>query len=123
LGACVGTNELSIRDCRSAHGTRNLDALFRPQSIALFGADTVPLSRGSVLAKNLFAAGFHGPILPVHPTLGSIQGVYAFRTLAELPLIPDLAVIANPSDAVPELLAELGARGTRAAIVLGACRT
>lgn len=98
--------------------TRNLDALFRPQSIALFGADTVPLSRGSVLAKNLFAAGFHGPILPVHPTLGSIQGVYAFRTLAELPLIPDLAVIANPSDAVPELLAELGARGTRAAIVL-----
>ena len=43
--------------------TRNFDALFRPATIALVGASNEPNSVGAVLARNLFEAGFHGPIL------------------------------------------------------------
>ena len=42
---------------------RNLDALFKPKAIALIGASNRPRSVGAVLARNLFEAGFRGPIM------------------------------------------------------------
>ena len=40
--------------------------------------------------------------------------------MASLPRIPDLAVIVTPPATVPGLIAELGARGTKAAVVITA---
>jgi acetyltransferase len=40
--------------------------------------------------------------------------------VADLPQVPDLAVIATPAASVPGLVAELGARGCRAAVVISA---
>jgi acetyltransferase len=99
---------------------RNLDAIFAPRSIALIGASTRASSVGAVLARNLLRGGFKGPILPVHPREAAIEGVLAYRDIAGLPLAPDLAVLATPPDTLPGLIAELGSRGTRAAVVLTA---
>lgn len=99
---------------------RNLDYLFNPQSVALIGASTQPGSVGAVLARNLFGAGFSGPVMPVNPKYVAVEGVLAYKDVASLPLAPDLAVIATPPDTVPRLIAELGARGTRAAVVITA---
>jgi acetyltransferase len=46
--------------------------------------------------------------------------VLAYRSVADLPVIPDLAVIASPPEDVPGLIADLGARGNRAVVVLSA---
>ena len=97
---------------------RNLDALFRPSAIALLGADTGAHSVGSVLARNLLEGGFDGPILPVDPARSVIRSVLTYPDVASLPVTPDLAVIATPPDSVPALIAELGQRGCRAAIVV-----
>ncbi|MDD3652511.1 CoA-binding protein, partial [Immundisolibacter sp.] len=99
---------------------RNLDALFKPKSVALIGASTRPRSVGAVLARNLFGAGFSGPVMPVNPKYVAVEGVLAYKDVASLPLAPDLAVIATPPHTVPQLIAELGARGTRAAVVITA---
>ncbi len=99
---------------------RNLDAVFRPQSVALIGASRKAGSVGKLIARNLFHAGFEGPILPVHPRERAIEGVLAYESVADLPFAPDLAVIATPPDMVPNLVAQLGARGTRGAIVVTA---
>jgi acetyltransferase len=99
---------------------RNLDALFQPRAIALIGGSRRDGSLGAVLARNLFKGGFEGPILPVHPRHESLEGVLAYPSVAELPLAPDLAVIATPPATVPGLVAELAARGTRAAVVITA---
>ena len=99
---------------------RNLDFVYKPTSIALIGASREPGSLGSVLANNLLRSGFDGPVLPVHPTNESVQGVLAYPNVDSLPLVPDLAVIATPAQTVPELVAELGERGTRAAVVVSA---
>ncbi|GAB4353568.1 MAG: bifunctional acetate--CoA ligase family protein/GNAT family N-acetyltransferase [Immundisolibacter sp.] len=99
---------------------RNLDYLFNPQSVALIGASTRPGSVGAVLARNLFGAGFNGPVMPVNPKYVAVEGVLAYKNVASLPLAPDLAVIATPPDTVPRLIAELGERGTRAAVVITA---
>jgi acetyltransferase len=100
--------------------TRNFDALFAPRSVALIGASNQPGSLGAVLARNLLGAGFQGPILPVNPHETSIGSALAYRSIAELPISPDLAVIATPAQTVPDLIGQLGARGCRAAVVVSA---
>ncbi len=97
---------------------RNLDALFRPGAVALIGGSPKNGAIGRVVAQNLLQAGFNGPIMPVHPKHKSIAGVLAYPTVEDLPVTPDLGVIAAPPDAVPETIAALGARGARAAVVL-----
>ncbi|MEM9440510.1 MAG: bifunctional acetate--CoA ligase family protein/GNAT family N-acetyltransferase [Pseudomonadota bacterium] len=99
---------------------RNLDKLFKPGSIALVGASKRQASVGAVLAKNLFSGGFDGPVMPVNPKHRSIQGVLTHETIESLPLVPDLAVIATPPATVPEIISELGAKGTKAAVVITA---
>ena len=97
---------------------RNLDALFRPASIALIADGPV----GAVLARNLFAGGFDGPVMPVTQGTRSVGSALAYPSIAALPTAPDLAVIAAPPDALPGLIAELGGRGTRAAAIVGTDR-
>lgn len=99
---------------------RNLDALFAPSTIGLIGASNRPGSVGAVLARNLFESGFQGPILTVNPKERAIRSILNYRTVGELPLTPDLAVISTPPQTVPGLIGELGARGCRAAVVITA---
>ncbi len=100
--------------------TRNLDAFFRPGAIALIGASNEPGSVGERVLGNLLGAGFAGAIMPVNPRRAVVHGIICYPDVAALPVVPDLAVIATPPVTVPAALAELGARGTRAAVVLTA---
>jgi len=99
---------------------RNLDYLLKPVSVALIGASPKPSSVGAVIVRNLFEAGFKGDIFLVNPKYEAIEGLRAYPNVAALPRTPDLAVIATPPDSVPQLVADLGARGTRAAVVITA---
>jgi acetyltransferase len=99
---------------------RNFDRLFHPASVALIGASERPGSVGAVVARNLRRAGFRGELLFVNPHLSSLDGAPVYPSVTGLPHAPDLAVIATPPDTVPGLIAELGASGTRAAVVITA---
>jgi acetyltransferase len=99
---------------------RNLEALLRPRSIGVIGASDRPGSVGTVVLRNLLRGGFAGPVMPVHPEHAALAGVLAYPDVAALPVAPDLAVLCTPAASVPGLVAELGARGTRAAVVVGA---
>ncbi len=99
---------------------RNLEILFQPASIALIGASKTQHSIGAVLAHNLFNAGFDGPIMPVNPHQQAIEGVLTYPSIEALPLTPDLAVLATPPATIPEIVGKLGARGTRAVVVISA---
>ena len=100
--------------------TRNLDALFNPRAIALIGASNEEGSVGQVLARNLLRGGFAGPVLPVNPRERAIRSALAYNSIEALPMAPDLAIIATPPPTLPGLIAQLGARGCRAAIVITA---
>ncbi len=99
---------------------RNLDYLFRPKSVALVGASSRPSSVGSVVAHNLLAGEFDGPVMPVNPRHKSVHGVITYPDVASLPIVPDMAVVCTPADMVPGVIAELGARGTKGAVVISA---
>ncbi len=98
---------------------RNLGFLMQPRSIAVIGASAEAGSVGYWLARNV-AASFKGDLAFVNPRTPVIEGRRAVASVAALAQAPDLAVIATPPQTVPGLLAELGSRGTRAAVVVTA---
>lgn len=99
---------------------RNLDFLFKPRSVALIGASKQEQSVGAVLARNLLEGGLDGPVLPVNPRHQHIHSVTTYPSIDAMPTVPDLAVIATPKETVPEIVAKLGAAGTKAAVVVTA---
>lgn len=99
---------------------RNLEYLLAPNSVALIGASRQPGSVGAQIAANLIAGGFKGSITFVNPKHSAISGVACYPSVAALPVAPQMAIIATPPSTVPKLVAELGARGTRAVTVITA---
>ncbi|MBI3677445.1 MAG: bifunctional acetate--CoA ligase family protein/GNAT family N-acetyltransferase [Proteobacteria bacterium] len=99
---------------------RNLDAIFKARSIALVGAGTREHSVGAVTLKNLLSSGFGGELMLVNTKHDPIAGRPVYPDIKSLPATPDLAVICTPPATVPGLIAELGARGTKGAIVVTA---
>lgn len=99
---------------------RNLAYFTRPSSIALIGASGRPATVGEVLTRNLLNSGFAGRVYLVNPNYTSLADLKCYPDVESLPVGPDLAVIATPRETVPGLIAELGSRGTRAAVVITA---
>lgn len=99
---------------------RNLDRLFRPKSIVVVGASPRPAKIGNIVFKGLRAAGFTGSVHGVNPKGGEIDGCKLETSLKGLPEVPDLAVIVTPPETVAPIIAELGALGCKAGIVLSA---
>jgi acetyltransferase len=100
--------------------TRNLNSLFHPRSVAVIGASNRPHSVGATALNNLRDAGFAGAIWPVNPKHDTLAGYKTYASATDLPQAPDLALICTPPHTIPAIIAQLGARGTRAAIVLTA---
>jgi acetyltransferase len=97
---------------------RNLEKLFDPASIALVADDDTPGTLAGTALRNFQRSGFVGKRMLVSAARGLLAGQPTFPDVASLPAPPDLAVIATPPDTVPGIVAELGARGTRAAVIL-----
>jgi len=93
------------------------DKLFSPASVAVIGASNTPGSWGFNAFKGLLAAGGR-PIYAVNPNAGEVQGVKAFRSVAEIPGPVDLAVIVVAERLVPGVLRECVAKGVTAAIII-----
>lgn len=99
---------------------RNLDALLAPRSVVLVGAGKTPGSVGHTIARNMLRAGFTGETFLVNPKHTEIEGQACHPSIAALPSAPDLAIVATPPATVPGVIAELAAKGTRAAVVITA---
>jgi acetyltransferase len=99
---------------------RNLERLLEPRSVAVVGASDRVGSVGATVWHNLNAGQFTGTIYAVNPKHARVGGVAAYARVADLPQVPDLAVLCTPADTVLDLIGELGRLGTRAAIVVTA---
>src|SRR6476660_8047415 len=99
---------------------RNLEFMLTPGSVALIGASPNPGSVGLTVTRNLRTGGFTGEISLVNPKHATIDGQRCYASVADLPNTPDLAVIATPPSTIPSLIADLGRKGTRTAVVLTA---
>ena len=99
---------------------RNLEFLFQPSGVVLAGASERPGSIGLHVAGNILRAGFSGEVGFINPHRSSVLGRPCYASVEALPFVPQLAIIAAPPRAVPGLVAGLGRKGCRAAIVITA---
>ena len=100
--------------------TRNLDKLMAPKSVVAIGASERPRSVGAAVTRNLLEGGFAGEVHLVNRKGGEIAGRPVWRSLSDLLSPPDLAVVMTPAQTVPGILKELGAKGTRAVVIISA---
>ncbi len=97
-----------------------LDAIFKPNSVAIIGASSTPGKVGYVLANNLIKSGYSKPIYLVNIGGGEILGKKAYKSILDIPVEVELAVIAIPAKYVLETVEECGEKGVKALIVISA---
>ncbi|MBW8716579.1 MAG: acetate--CoA ligase family protein [Variovorax paradoxus] len=97
-----------------------LDALFKPRSIAIFGASDDVTKIGGRPLQFLQKYGYAGGIYPINRKGGLVQSLQAYASVAELPEVPELAVIAVPPAGVLDAVQDCAQRGVKAAVILSA---
>src|SRR5271167_3160628 len=100
----------------------NLRPLLAPQSIAVVGASERPNAPGRRILETLQKLGFAGPIMPVHPTNGTVLGLKCYRSLRDAPGPIDAAAFCIDTIHLPAALRDAATAGIRAGVVFGAVR-
>ncbi|MFF5971534.1 GNAT family N-acetyltransferase [Streptomyces sp. NPDC012769] len=103
---------------------RSVQRLLAPGSVAVIGAGRAPGGVGRTVLRNLLDSGYTGRVHAVNAALGEgpheLEGVPAFRSVADIGEPVDLAVVAVPAERVPEAVADCGEHGVRGLVVLSA---
>lgn len=95
-------------------------ALLSPSSVALVGASDDPTRIGGRPLRYLKQAGYKGAILPVNPKRESVQGLPAYQSISDLPVVPDTTILALPAHLTLEAVEACAAAGVKAATVFSA---
>src|ERR1700682_4430450 len=107
-------------DTPRAESRHPLDVFFAPRSVAVIGASERAGSIGRTLMWNLVTNPFGGTVFPINPGHANVLGIKSWPSVAAVPEKIDLAVVATPAPAVPEVIRECAAAGIRGAIIISA---
>lgn len=97
--------------------TVSMDRILRPRAIAVVGASADPRSFGGFVQGNLERYGYAGDLHLVSRSSTEINGRPCVKTIDELPMGIDLAVLAIPEAGVLEAVKSLAARQCHAAVL------
>lgn len=95
-----------------------LDALMRPESVAIVGASTDSTKIGYTVVKNIIDGGYKGKIYPINPKASEILGLKAYPTLLDVPGKIDAAVVTVPAKLVLSVVEEAGKKGIKGLIII-----
>ena len=99
-----------------------MEKLFYPESIVIIGISNKPGNIPRIILENLIRWRYKGRIFGVNPgsTGEHVDGIRMYKSLDDLPIVPDLAVVLIPSRFIPDTVAACGELGiTRMAIPSG----
>lgn len=95
-----------------------LASILRPRSIAVIGASPRTFI-GRVALDNCRRLGFAGPVRPVNPKYDEVAGIRAAPSVAELDIVPDVALVLVSTDRAVDLIEDAVAHGVRNFVVPG----
>ncbi len=92
-----------------------MDKLFYPESIAIIGLSSKPNNIPRLVLENLIRWGYRGRIFGVSPTSEDqhVNGIKMYKSLRDLPVVPDLAFALIPARYVPATIEECGKVGIK----------
>ncbi len=85
--------------------------LFEPHTVAVIGASAKGGALPNHFIRRIREFGFTGDIYPIHPTAPEIDGLTAYKTLADTPKPVDYAYIAVGGAQIPAMLEAVQQRG------------
>jgi acyl-CoA synthetase (NDP forming) len=95
-----------------------------PRSVAVVGVSTSTAQAykagGRAVLDHLGVYGYAGSVSVIHPSAAEVDGRPAFASLADLPEVPDVVVIAVPARAVLATLEQCASVGVRQVLILTA---
>ncbi|MBI9075825.1 MAG: CoA-binding protein [Desulfatibacillum sp.] len=94
--------------------------IVNPKSIAFFGASNRFGSMGTNCFASILDRGYEGDLYPVHLKEDVVQGIKAYKTVEDLPCVPDLAIMVIPTRIVCEAMEACGKKGIRHVICVTA---
>lgn len=97
-----------------------LDALLKPESIAVVGASRREGSIGREILHQLIEFDFHGMLFPVNPHADFIHSIKAFPSVSSIPDPVDLAIIVVPRREVLSVVDDCGKKGVKGLVVITA---
>ena len=120
----LGSYLEAVADRESRADVASLRPLLGPRSVAVVGASRRRATVGRAILANIVTSGFTGPVYAVNPHAQTLEmeGVPCVASVGDLPGPVDLAVIAVPPAAVPQVAGQCGRHGVRALIVISSCR-
>jgi acyl-CoA synthetase (NDP forming) len=89
-----------------------------PRSIAVIGASDNPNKIGGRPIAYLSRFGFQGAVYPINPARPQVQGLRSYQGLADLPEVPDVAIIAVPGDLAVQAVDECAQAGVSVGIIM-----
>lgn len=95
-----------------------LNALFKPQTIAVYGASRDPNKLGHVIVSNIVSGGFTGTLVPINPNVSEISGLRCYPSAREFDGTLDLALVAVPAPQVRDAVADAAIRGVKTVAVV-----
>jgi acyl-CoA synthetase (NDP forming)/GNAT superfamily N-acetyltransferase len=88
------------------------------RSVAIIGASRRADSVGRTLVRNLVHGDFQGRVYAVNPAAEAVSGIPAYASVTEVPDPVDIAVVAVPAAAVPDVLLDCAAKGVHGVVVI-----
>jgi len=98
--------------------THFLNDFISPKSVAFYGANNKVSGIASFQLMGLITFGFKGNIYPIHLKLETVMGLKAYKSIMDVPEIPDLAVIVLPPKIIPQVFRECGEKGVKRIILV-----
>lgn len=114
------TTVLPTASTAALEGRTPLQRLLAPRSVAVVGASNDPARIGGRPLARLLSTGFAGPIYPVNPARETVQGVPALKSVLDLPLGVDCAIVVVAADAAVQAIRDCVAREVASAIIISA---
>jgi acetate---CoA ligase (ADP-forming) len=90
-----------------------LDAFFKPKSVAIVGASSDPKKVGNTALKNLVSMGYQGKVFPINPREDSILGIRCYKSMLDIPEPVEACVLLVSADLTMQVADELVQRKRR----------
>ncbi len=98
----------------------SLTGMIGPRSVAVLGASSDATRIGGRPIAYMLNQKFAGEIYPVNPKRDEILGLRAYPSIADLPSVPDAAIVAVGANIAVQAVEDLARAGVKSAIVLSA---
>ena len=97
---------------------RSIQNFFNARSVAVIGASRRQDTIGQTLVRNLVLGDYQGRVYVVNPAAKSVAGLPAYPSVSDIPDEVDIAIVAVPSEAVPDVVLDCANKGVHGLVVV-----